>query len=149
MSSNPTFLPFIAEEKRTFALDRGEFGTVQRRYMLGLKSPSPQVQLDDNTSVAYFGSKVPATLVDTETGSDGLGNTHPLPLDVKMVGYLYLSQMGFTAEQQQQLLFAWRSMTSAQQQSYTDAWAAVNKSDAAAVQAYVTGLVTFLQSQSP
>lgn len=133
---------------RTYTLDRGEFGTVNRANVLGLRD-APEILLDDNSRVAYFGPHVKQTIVDAVRAVDLDGHPHSLPIDVKYVGYTYLSQYGYTAEQQEALLLLWRSLPQATKDQYATDWDAIDKNDANAVVAFVTDLVTFLQSMVP
>jgi hypothetical protein len=126
-------------------IDKGLFGNITRRNVLGLTN-APEVMLDDNSSVAYFGTSVGVNMVDSESGEDGLGQPFALPLDVKTIGYTVLSQFGYTAEQQQLLLAAWLSESDTVKDDWTDQWNAVDKNDSDATNAFVNDLVTSLQA---
>jgi hypothetical protein len=128
---------------RAFALDKGLYGNVARRNVLGLAN-APELVLDDTNRVAYFGRNVVEKIVDPQTGHDGLGVEHSLPLDVKIIGYQVLTQFGYTAEQQEGLMAAWLVMPQAQKDDYSAQWKVLDTTDIPAVTAFVTSLVTAL-----
>lgn len=143
MSAAPT----LQVNARAFALDHSQYGTVNRQHVLGL-SNAPCFLMDDGTYRAYFGNNIPTNLVDATTAKDGLGQTHSLPMDVKMVGNEYLSTYNISSNDQDALFVTWRGLPAATQSNYTAEWAALDKSNTATVQTWVMGLVTFLQSFS-
>lgn len=136
----------ITVNGRKFALDTELYGTINRTNVLGLQD-APAMTMDDGSSRAYFGANVPTQLVDAETATNGVGQTFPLPLDVKMVGYLYLTQMGYSAEQQLELMAAWMALPSSERTTRSAAWDAVDKNDQVAALAFINALIAYLQSQ--
>lgn len=107
---------------------------------------APELVLDDTNRVAYFGRSVIEKIVDPQTGHDGLGNEHPLPLDVKIVGYDVLTQFGYSTTQQEALLAAWLTLPQAQKDDYTAQWKILDVTNTSDVTAFVTSLVNALQA---
>jgi hypothetical protein len=139
-------LPYAQPEARLFAADVAEFGTIRRTNVLGCTvSPAIEVVLDDGRRTAYIGKNVLRNVVDPNTGSTALGETHELPLDVKLVGNQYLTSMNIPAAAQEALFAKWRSLPQEQQKLFSSQWFALDKSDPASVQTFVTGMVALLQ----
>ena len=138
--------PHVSEGARAFTLDVNEFGTVNRTNVLGVRN-APELQLDDGPYRAYFGPWVQASVVDSSTREDGLGIIHNLPLDVKAVGFVWLTQYGYTAEQQEALLGKWRSLSTQEKDTRSSAWGALDKGNTPEALAFITDLVNFLQAQ--
>lgn len=134
-------------DKRFLLADKNEFGSVRRASVLGLVlSPGVEVLMDDGTYRLYAGDFAREKIVDIDTQTNVLGQAFPVGLDVKGVGYLYLSQMGMSAEEQEALFNAWRNLPEQTKSDYTAQWIAIDKNDMGAVQTYITGLVAYLSS---
>jgi hypothetical protein len=138
--------PYVQPEARLFAADIAEFGTIRRTNVLGCKlSPAIEVVLDNGLRTAYIGTNVLRNVVDPNTGTTALGETFELPLDVKFVGYQYLTAMNVPDAAQEALFAKWRSLPQEQQRLFSAQWFALDKSDPANVQTFVTGMVALLQ----
>ena len=133
----------VAPDSRAFVTDKSYFGNVQRTNVLGL-SYAPEITLDSTVTVAYFGANSTSQIVNAATGLNGNGETFPLPLDVKMIGYEYLSQMGVSATQQEAMLAAWLALPPEVSKQYTDDWEALDKTDVSSITAFVSGLMALL-----
>ena len=134
------------KDTRCFTVDRQEFGSIQRTNVLGCKlSPFVQMTMDDGTVRGYAGEYAREKTVDPKATGKGVPVT--LPLDVKGVGFQYLSGMGVSAEQQVALFRAWRALAPAVQASYTSQWDNLDKDDAGALAGWINNLVQFLSSQ--
>lgn len=129
---------------RTFVVDKSLYGNIARSNTFGLSTFSPFVRLDNNKLVAYFGKNALSEVVDATTAKTVEGSEVPLPLDVKLTGYQYLSQMGIPANQQEAAMEKWLKLPESLQTTLMSQWAALDKSDTQAVQTFITGVLASL-----
>jgi hypothetical protein len=141
---------YLQKDARTYTLDQQQYASVRRTNVLGCKkSVFVEVLMDDNTYRAYAGNYADTHTVNLATKATGAGIiVDALPMDVKDVGYQYLTAMNISAEQQIAMLAAWRSLPKDTQETYTAQWAALDKSDTVAVTAWINSLVSLLQSST-
>jgi hypothetical protein len=141
MSANMYDLPLGA---RTFQKDQQQYGYVQRTSLLGL-SNTPVVLVDDGSLRAYAGAQR-VQVVDKAAGVDLFNEPTSLPMDVYDVGFTQLTAAGFSVEQQKQIYTAWVALPSAEKDSWTAQWDALDPTDTAAANAFVQGLVGTLMT---
>lgn len=129
---------------RTFVVDKVLFGNLVKPNNLGLKSFSPYIRLDNNETRGYFGKDAEKKVADAASGTTLEGTKVSLPLDVKLTGYQYLTQLGVPPSEQEAAMLKWLALPSQVQEALISQWEALNKSDAAAVSAFVMGVMAQL-----
>lgn len=147
---NSSNLTYLRKDARSYVIDKNQWGYIARTNVLGcVKSPYVEIVLDDGTRRAYAGVYAAEKTVNPETQSTGLGLPFQTPLDVKGVGYEYLTALGVSEEQQTALFEAWKALSLETQQTYTSQWDALDKTDQNALTEWIFGLVTVLQQPAP
>lgn len=129
---------------RAYVLDKAQYGNVERPNTLRLSTYAPTLSLDDGSKRAYFGKFALQKVADPEAQKTLEGDSVQIPMDVKLVGYQYLTALGVPAEAQQSAMAKWMSLPQASQLSYISTWESLDKSDAAAVNSFVQGLFALL-----
>lgn len=128
---------------RVFVTDRSEFGNVTRPF-LGIAG-SKVVVADSGESVGYAGRVALEDVVYTATGKNLLDQSFPLPLDFRIVGIQIMTAIGIPTETQATMFSNFMTNFTAQQrQGFIAAFGAVDKNNPAAVNAFVSQMISRL-----
>lgn len=127
---------------RTFVVDKVLYGNLKKPNNLGLQSFSPYIQLDNNEVRGYFGNDAVKKVADAASGTTLEGVVVPLPLDVKLTGYQYLTQLGVPPNAQEAAMLKWLALPSHIQESLIAQWEALDKTNESAVSAFVMGVMS-------
>jgi hypothetical protein len=135
----------VSVGERAYLKTKDIYGTVVRNNTLNLNN-SPVLLRDDGKLEAFLGMKR-TDVVNPVTLSDGMGIFENVPIDVRTTGIAMLTQAGIPNETQAVMFDNWlNKLTKEQRSTMTDQWNSVDKTDAAALGAFLQTMVSSLTS---